>query len=72
MGQTVASLNTRILNNLDQTELREQMAIASLLSGMDTELTALETRLAKTRDLKQGMMQALLTGRIRLVAPQAA
>jgi len=72
VGQTVASLNTRILNNLDQTELREQMAIASLLSGMDTELTALETRLAKTRDLKQGMMQALLTGRIRLVAPQAA
>ena len=34
---------------------------------MDAELTALEARLAKTRLLKQGMAQALLTGRIRLV-----
>jgi type I restriction enzyme, S subunit len=34
---------------------------------MDEELAALETRLAKTRALKQGMMQSLLTGRIRLV-----
>ena len=34
---------------------------------MDTELAELETRLAKTSALKQGMMQALLTGRIRLV-----
>ncbi|MBK7015559.1 MAG: type I restriction endonuclease subunit S [Sulfuritalea sp.] len=34
---------------------------------MDTELAALEAKLAKARDLKQGMMQELLTGRIRLV-----
>jgi len=34
---------------------------------MDAELTALEARRDKTRQLKQGMMQALLTGRIRLV-----
>jgi len=34
---------------------------------MDGELIALESRLAKTRDLKQGMMQELLTGRTRLV-----
>ena len=34
---------------------------------MEAEITALEARLAKTRDLKQGMMQELLTGRTRLV-----
>ena len=45
----------------------EQAAIASFLSDMDTEITALETRRDKTRDLKQGMMQELLTGRIRLI-----
>ncbi len=45
----------------------EQSAIATTLSDMDAELTTLEARLAKTRLLKQGMAQALLTGRIRLV-----
>ena len=44
----------------------EQTAIATILSDMDSELTALEQKLAKARDLKQGMMQQLLTGRIRL------
>jgi len=46
---------------------REQAAIASVLFDMDAEIVALETRLAKTRELKQGMMQELLTGRTRLV-----
>jgi len=46
---------------------KEQTAIATALSDIDTELTALETQRAKTAQLKQGMMQALLTGRIRLV-----
>jgi type I restriction enzyme S subunit len=45
----------------------EQTAIATVLSDLDAELSALEARLAKARLLKQGMMQALLTGRIRLV-----
>ena len=45
----------------------EQTAIASVLSDMDAEIAALEQRLAKTRALKQGMMQELLTGRTRLV-----
>ncbi len=45
----------------------EQTAIATVLSDMDAELAALEQRLAKTRALKQGMMQELLTGRTRLV-----
>jgi type I restriction enzyme S subunit len=47
--------------------LDEQTAIASVLSDMDTELAALEARRDKARSLKQGMMQELLTGRIRLV-----
>ena len=45
----------------------EQRAIAEVLSDMDTELAVLEQRRDKTRALKQGMMQELLTGRIRLV-----
>ena len=44
----------------------EQRAIATVLSDMDGAIAALETRLAKTQALKQGMMQALLTGRVRL------
>ena len=47
--------------------LAEQTAIAAVLSDMDAELAALEARHDKTRALKQGMMQELLTGRIRLV-----
>ncbi len=47
--------------------LPEQTAISTILSDMDAELVALEQRLAKTRTLKQGMMQELLTGRTRLV-----
>lgn len=45
----------------------EQQAIIHCLSDMDSDLSALEARLAKTRALKQGMMQELLTGRTRLV-----
>ena len=48
-------------------EYSEQTAIATILSDMDAELAALEEKLAKARRLKQGMMQELLTGRIRLV-----
>jgi type I restriction enzyme, S subunit len=47
--------------------IAEQTAIAAVLSEMDAEITALEARRDKTRNLKQGMMQELLTGRIRLV-----
>lgn len=45
----------------------EQVAIADALADIDAELAALAARREKTRQLKQGMMQALLTGRIRLV-----
>lgn len=45
----------------------EQIAIASILSDMDNEIEASEQKLAKYRQIKQGMMQQLLTGKIRLV-----
>jgi type I restriction enzyme S subunit len=45
----------------------EQVAIASVFRDMDAEIEALEKRRAKTADLKQAMMQELLTGRTRLV-----
>ena len=47
----------------------EQRAIATTLSDMDVEIAALERRLDKTRAIKQGMMQQLLTGTIRLPIP---
>ncbi|WP_037056603.1 restriction endonuclease subunit S [Ralstonia pickettii] len=47
--------------------VEEQTAIAEVLSDMDAELAALEARREKTRLLKQGMMQELLTGKTRLV-----
>jgi len=45
----------------------EQTAIAAVLSDMDAELSALVARRDKTRNLKQAMMQELLTGKTRLV-----
>ncbi|MFV0447249.1 MAG: restriction endonuclease subunit S [Vibrio sp.] len=47
-------------------KIHEQTAIANILSDMDAEIQALEQRLAKTRQIKQGMMQELLTGKTRL------
>ncbi|PTQ94715.1 hypothetical protein C8R30_1151 [Nitrosomonas nitrosa] len=45
----------------------EQTHIAKILSDMDAEIAALEAKLAKYQHIKQGMMQNLLTGRIRLI-----
>ena len=47
--------------------IEEQEAIAALLSEMDSEIEALQQKLEKYRQIKQGMMQQLLTGKIRLV-----
>lgn len=52
--------------NIALPEFEEQTAIADILSDIDEEIQALEQRLAKTRQIKQGMMQELLTGRTRL------
>ena len=48
-------------------DYEEQQAVAEILSNMDSEIEALEQKLAKYRQVKQGMMQQLLTGKIRLV-----
>jgi type I restriction enzyme S subunit len=74
VGQTMASLNTKILSGVEVTlpSLPEQTAIAAVLSDMDADLAALEARRDKTRDLKQAMMQELLTGKTRLVAAELA
>jgi len=66
---SVAAIYTRDLLGMpfNVPPLSEQTAIAEVLSDMDAELAALEQRRDKTRALKQGMMQELLTGRIRLV-----
>jgi type I restriction enzyme S subunit len=65
------------LRNLDKPSLRdieirspdreEQTAVTAVLSDMDAELATLAARRDKTRDLKQAMMQELLTGKTRLV-----
>ncbi|WP_272666700.1 restriction endonuclease subunit S [Providencia sp. PROV069] len=56
IGQKIVALPTS----------EEQTAIATILSDMDAEIQALEQRLGKTRQIKQGMMQELLTGKTRL------
>lgn len=70
-GQTGSqmNLNTGLIigTQVSLPPLSEQTAIAAVLSDMDAELAALEQRLVKTRALKQGMMQELLTGRTRLL-----
>ncbi len=68
-GSTRSSVGMVVLRKLDialPVKETEQTAIATILSDMDAEIAALETRLSKTRALKQGMMHNLLTGRIRL------
>ena len=70
-GSTFDSVNSADVNAVEirlPTDPTEQSAIAEVLSDMDSELSALEARREKTRALKQAMMQALLTGRIRLVS----
>lgn len=48
-------------------ELSEQEDIANIFSDMDMEIEGLKQKLAKTQRLKQGMMQSLLTGKVRLI-----
>jgi type I restriction enzyme S subunit len=48
-------------------KVEEQTHIATFLSDMDSEIAALEAKLSKAQSIKQGMMQQLLTGKIRLV-----
>lgn len=68
-GDAVVHISARNLGRVQVAipELREQRAIAEVLTDMDDELEALKARRDKTQALKQGMMQELLSGRIRLV-----
>ena len=67
-------LNLKLIRSLTVPlpSVKEQHAIAAVLSDMDAEIAALEERLHKTRALKQAMMQELLSGRTRLVKPAPA
>ncbi len=74
-GSTFDSVNSAEVRAFEldwPTDPAEQIAIATLLTDMDAELAALERRQAKTRALKQGMMQELLTGSTRLVSAERA
>lgn len=71
---TRAKLNKSELNKIEVTfpvSKEEQEAIASVLTDIDSEIAVLEKRRNKTRAIKQGMMQQLLTGRVRLAKPNA-
>jgi type I restriction enzyme S subunit len=72
-GTTRKRIGLTELRNLEikLPEITEQSQIAEILKAMDTEIAALEAKLAKYRHIKQGMMQNLLTGRIRLVKPES-
>ncbi|MEZ8077111.1 restriction endonuclease subunit S [Vibrio sp. FF112] len=72
----VANAKTATMTTIDQKAIKscpvllpsiqEQTTIATILSDMDEEIQALQQRLSKTRQIKQGMMQELLTGKTRL------
>jgi len=68
-GSSYPAINSRDVRALEIPfpDYNEQAAIAAILSDMDAEIAALEAKLAKARHLKQGMMQELLTGHIRLI-----
>ena len=67
-GATRYNLSKTALNDIEfpLPKLKEQEAIAKVLTDMDNEIETLEQRLKKTKQIKQGMMQNLLTGKIRL------
>lgn len=69
---SVTSKDVKAVEILVPTDPDEQVALAGVLTDMDAELTAIESRRVKTRDLKQAMMQELLTGKTRLVPAGAA
>lgn len=74
VGQTMASLNTTILKGIavDLPPIDEQRAIGQVYSDVNAELDVLETRLCKAMEVKQGMMQELLSGRTRLPSIEEA
>lgn len=68
---TIPRLDRSFLSNMVvyiSSNIDEQQAIATILTKMDNEITALEAKRAKYKAIKQGMMQQLLTGKIRLIS----
>ena len=69
-GSTIIHLYQKDMNKFEfyiPDDIKEQKAIADILFDMDAEITVLEQKLVKCQKLKQGMMQQLLTGKIRLI-----
>lgn len=71
-GISVYAISKKQLENIEIAlpPAIEQAAIAAVLIDMDANIKVLEERREKTKQIKQGMMQQLLTGRIRLVDPE--
>jgi len=70
LGATINQITNKSLNSFQipfPIDEEERTAIAVILSDMDAEITTLEAKLGKARELKLGMMQGLLTGKVRLV-----
>ena len=70
-GSSVLNLNKDIASNVIMKypkDILEQKAIAKVLSSIDKEIESLEGKKAKYEQIKQGMMQLLLTGKIRLIS----
>ena len=68
-GETLKTITKESLSDFTISihSLQEQTAIANILLDMDSEIERLESELTKYKDIKQGMMQTLLTGKIRLI-----
>lgn len=69
LGATINQITNKSLNSFEIPfpPLNEQTRISTILSDMDAEIAGLEDKLSKYKQVKQGMMQELLTGRIRLI-----
>ena len=72
IGSNYPAINSKDVEDLEipVPSFDEQKAIAKALSDMDAEISALEERLEKAKAIKQGILQELLTGKIRMVGPE--
>ncbi|NCU28779.1 MAG: restriction endonuclease subunit S, partial [Candidatus Moranbacteria bacterium] len=68
-GSTVMGLSLIDLRSIEVVipEKKEQSRIGKILSDIDVEIGSLQAKLIKYKQIKQGMMQTLLTGRVRLI-----
>jgi type I restriction enzyme S subunit len=69
VGTKVSGVSKSTIRNINiyLPTLKEQIFIGSILNDMDTDIATIEKQLAKAKSIKQGMMQQLLTGKIRLI-----